>query len=81
MAHYSCDNINHLSSLTPLSPSQPDNIILSQEFFHHETFQIMLMTVKENSMEIKLITGHFMSILHKLNENKVAIVFSEPFTN
>jgi hypothetical protein len=23
MAHYSCDNINHLSSLSPLSPSQP----------------------------------------------------------
>jgi hypothetical protein len=37
------------------------------------------MTVKENSMEIKLITGHFMSILHKLNENKVAIVLIEPY--
>jgi hypothetical protein len=48
-----------------------------------KTFQIMLLTSEGNTMELKLITctGHFMSILHILNENTVAIVFSEPFTN
>jgi hypothetical protein len=40
----------------------------------------MLLIVKENIIEIKLITGHFMKhLMHKLYANKVAIVFSELF--
>jgi hypothetical protein len=48
-------------------------------FDPHKTFQIMLM---ENSMENKTYYWAFHEhLIHKLNENKVAIVFSEPFTN